>query len=86
MGEGFWSIEKEPKHVHPSVVSSLADSHKSGGEEKVVKKGRRGRKWETLNSPGGVFCVMKRCSYTCSLLTLHNLIKHLILYICGNEA
>lgn len=34
-GRVLWSIEEEPKHVHLSVVSSLADSHRSGGREKV---------------------------------------------------
>lgn len=54
MGEGLlWSIE-EFKHVHPSDVSSLAESHRNGGREKVVKEGRRRRKWEALNSPGGI--------------------------------
>lgn len=49
----LWSIE-ESERVHPSVVSSLADSHRNGCREKLVKEERRGRKWEALNSPGGV--------------------------------
>lgn len=35
-------------------VSSLAESHRNGCREKLVKEDRRGRKWEALNSPGGV--------------------------------